>query len=337
MEQGFLACACAMSTATQPAIEKRMPAAGPESGSKRRPVTRSQIWAHFAMACFAAFVAGAFSMGALVADKVPPAVFDGFHFLIGSMILGVVASLLLQERMRWVRKAGWLYLLLGALTAALLVGLFFALHVTTVVSTSAVFMLVPVITAVFGYLALGQKPRPLILASLLVAGAGAGWVIYRGELDSLLSFDIGAGEAVFLFGCACHAAYAPLARRLNRGEPVLTFTFFILLATALCLGVYGARDIASTPWHELPVFAWIAIAYLSIFAAAGTFFVLQYASLKLSASKVFAYAYLIPVFVILYEGLTGRGWANASVAAGAAITVIALVVLALAPDEQPEA
>jgi drug/metabolite transporter (DMT)-like permease len=326
-----------MSTVTQHVIAKRMPAAKAKAAAKRRLVTRSQIWAHFAMLCFSAFVAGAFSMGALVADKVPPAVFDGFHFLIGSMIVGVVASLLLQERISWVRKAGWGYLLLGALTAGVLVSAFFAAHVTTMVSTSAVFMLVPVVIAAFGYLVLGQKPGLLVLASLLVAGAGAAWVIYRGELDALLSFDIGAGEAIFLFACACHAAYAPLARRLNRGGPALALTFFTLLAMAVCIGVYGARDIASTPWHELPIFAWIAIGYLSIFAAAGTFFVLQYASLKLSATKVFAYAYLIPVFVLVYEGMTGRGWTNASVAAGAAVTVVALVVLALVPDAQPDA
>jgi drug/metabolite transporter (DMT)-like permease len=285
------------------------------------------------MLFFAAFVAGSFSVGALVADRVGPAAFNAMRFMIGSMIVGIVASLVLQERMRWVPKASWRYLLLGGLMAAFMVTMFFALRITSPVSTSAVFMLVPLMTAFFGYLFLGQKPQPLVLASLVLAGAGAVWVIFRGDVEALLAFDIGKGEAIFLFGCACHAAYAPLVRRLNRGEPVLTFTFFTLVATALCLGFYGAREIAGTEWHELPVFVWIAIGYLSIFTTAGTFFLLQFASMRLPASKVFAYAYLIPTFVILYEGLAGHGWASASVAAGAAITVAGLAVLVLAPDE----
>lgn len=326
-----------MSTVTQHVVAKRMPPPRAKPGAKRRVLTRSQIWAHFAMLCFSAFVAAAFSIDALAGDRVGPAVLGAMHFLVGSMIVGVVGSLLVQERMRWLRKVRWPYLLLGALVAAGLVGLFFALHLASMVSTSAVFMAVPLITALFCHLALGQKPRPIVLASLLVAGVGAVWVIYRGNLDALLSFEVGAGEALFLFGCACHAAYAPLVRRLHRGEPLVAFTFFTLLAAAVCIGAYGVREMASTQWHELPTFAWIAIAYLSVFATAGTFFVLQYASLKLPASKVFAYAYLIPIFVLLYEGLAGDGWAGPSVAAGAAITLVALVVLFLVPEEQPDA
>lgn len=315
-----------MSTTVSQAANK------PNHAAKRRAMTRSQIWAHVAMLFFAAFVAGSFSIGALAADKIGPAAVNALRFTLGSIILGVVVSLALQERMRWVPTAPWRYLVLGALMSVFMVTMFFALQFTEPVATSAVFMLVPLMTAFFGYVFLGQKPQPLVLACLLVAGAGAVWVVFRGDLDALLSFDIGRGEAIFLFGCACHAAYAPLVRKLNRGEPVLAFTFFTLVATAICLGFYGAREILDTQWHELPVFVWIAIGYLAFFATAGTFFLLQFASMHLPASKVFAYAYLIPAFVILYEGLAGHGWASTSVAAGAGITVVALAVLVLAPD-----
>lgn len=310
-------------TETQPPVTRATLRARPRRG---------QIAAHVAMLFFAAFVAGSFSMGALVADKVGPAFINAIRFLIGAVIVGVVASLLLQERMRWVPTAPWRYLVLGGLMAVFMVTMFVALGTTDPVSTSAVFMLVPLMTAFFGYVFLGQKPSPLVLASLLVAGAGAVWVIFRGNLDRLLAFELGVGEAIFLFGCACHAAYAPLVRRLNRGEPVLAFTFFTLVGTAICLAIYGMSDILSTEWQKLPVFVWIAISYLAIFTTAGSFFLLQYASMKLPASKVFAYAYLIPIFVILYEGIVGHGWASASVAVGALVTVLGLVVLVFVPD-----
>ena len=317
-----------MSTAFSPASHAPAP-------SGRRRVTGSQIAAHVAMLFFAAFVAGTFSVGALVADKVGPAAFNALRFCIGSIIVGVVACFVLQGRMRWLPKTSWRHHLLGALMAAFMVTMFFAFEFTSPVSTSAVFMLVPLMSAFFGYLFLGQKPPALVLASLLLAGAGAAWVIFHGNLDALLAFDLGQGEAIFLFGCACHAAYAPLARRMNRGEPVLAFTFFTLVATGLCLGVYGARELAFTEWHKLPVFVWIALFYLTIFATAGTFFLLQFASMELPASKVFSYAYLIPVFVIVYEGLAGRGGADTGVVAGAAVTVLGLAILVLSPDPVP--
>jgi drug/metabolite transporter (DMT)-like permease len=185
----------------------------------------------------------------------------------------------------------------------------------------------------FGWLFLGEMPRPLVVASLVVAGAGAIWVIFRGDLEALLSFDIGSGELIFLVGVACHAAYAPLVKKFNRGEPVVAFSFWTLLATGLWIALYGARDIAATEWTALPGVVWIAVGYLSVFTTAGTFFLLQFAALRLPAAKVLAYNYLTPTFVILYEGLLGHGWTSASVLAGALVTVLGLVVLAVAPDE----
>ena len=54
--------------------------------------------------------------------------------------------------------------------------------------------------------------------------------------------------------------------------------------------------------------------------------------MRLPASKVLAYTYLTPCYIILFEGLLGHGWAGPSVAAGALVTVLGLVVLALSRD-----
>ncbi|MEP4115841.1 MAG: EamA family transporter, partial [Nitratireductor sp.] len=199
-------------------------------------------------------------------------------------------------------------------------------------STGAVFTLMPLMSAGFGYLFLGQVPRPLVVFSLVVAAAGAIWVIFRGDLDAILGFDVGRGEIIFFFGCACHAAYAPLVRKLNRGEPVLTFTFWTLMATGIVITAYGLREILGTAWAELPVIVWAVIAYLAVFTTAGTFFLLQFATLRLPASKVLAYGYLMPSIVILYEGMLGHGWVSASVAAGALVTVLALAVVVFSRD-----
>ncbi|MFT6657678.1 hypothetical protein [Maritalea sp.] len=45
-----------------------------------------------------------------------------------------------------------------------------------------------------------------------------------------------------------------------------------------------------------------------------------------------SYGYLTPSFIILIEGFSGRGWVNPSVAFGALVTVIALLVLAFAKE-----
>lgn len=286
---------------------------------------------HAAMILFSALVAGSFSLGALAAPHLAPAALNVARFAIGTTLMGCAALAILKGRMTGPR-APWRYLVLGALMAVFFVLMFVALRITDPISTGAVFTLMPLMAAGFGYLFLRQVPRPVAVASLIVAGAGTVWVIFKGDLDALLSFRIGRGEAIFAIGVACHAAYAPLVRKFNRGEPVLAFSFWTLLATGLCIALYGARDIAETDWTALPAVVWGAIVYLAIFTTAGTFFLLQYAALRLPASKVLAYNYLTPVFIIAYEGLLGHGWASLSVLIGALVTVAGLVMLALAPD-----
>lgn len=212
------------------------------------------------------------------------------------------------------------------------VTMFEALQIASPVSTGAVFTLMPLISAGFGVVFLAQRVSPRMMISLTIAAIGAIWVIFRGDLEALLSFNIGTGEAIFFIGVVAHGAYAPLVRRLNHGEPVVQFSFWTLAACALCLSIYAIYGIIETDWLNLPAVVYWAGLYLTIFTTALTFFLLQYASLRLPASKVMSYGYLTPSFIILIEGVSGRGWVNPSVAVGALITVLALAVLAFAKE-----
>ncbi|MDP3895698.1 MAG: DMT family transporter [Mesorhizobium sp.] len=290
-----------------------------------------KLLGHLAMLAFSAFVAASFSLGALAAPHVGPAAINAARFLFGTAIMGGVALFALKGNLAWPR-APWRYLVLGLLMAVFFVTMFAALQYTSPVATGAVFTLMPLASTFFGWIFLGQVPRAVVIASLVIAGAGAIWVIFRGDIAALLAFDVGRGEIIFFVGVLCHAAYAPLVRRFNRGEPVAAFTFWTLLATGLCIAIYGAGEIAGTEWSALPSVVWLAIAYLSVFTTAGTFFLLQYASMRLPASKTLAYGYLTPSFIILLEGLLGHGWVSASIAAGAAVTVLGLAVMTLARD-----
>lgn len=292
---------------------------------------RDKLLGHLAMLTFAAFVAGSFSLGALAAPHLGPSALNAARFVLGTSIMGGVALAAMSGRIGWPR-APWRYGVLGLLMAIFFVTMFWALQFTSPVATGAVFTLMPLASAFFGWIFLGQVPRGVVIASLVLAGIGSVWVIFRGDLNALLSFDVGIGEIVFFFGVLCHAAYAPLVRRFNRGEPVAVFSFWTLLATGLLIAIYGAREIAGTDWAAVPGIVWLAILYLSVFTTAGTFFLLQFASMRLPASKTLAYGYLTPSFIILYEGLLGHGWANAGILAGAAVTVAGLAVMAFARD-----
>jgi drug/metabolite transporter (DMT)-like permease len=292
---------------------------------------RQKLLGHLAMLVFATLVAGSYSIGAFAVPHIGPAAINAMRFLIGTSLMAIAAYVVLSGRVT-LPRAPWRFGLLGLLMAVFFITMFVALGLTTPVATGAVFTLMPLMSAFFGWLFLGQVPRGLVWASLVFAGLGAIWVIFDGDLDAIRAFDLGRGELIFVVGCACHAAYAPLVKRFSRGEPLVLFTMWTLFATGVCIAAYGAVEIARTDWMSLPAIVWIAIAYLAVFTTAGTTFLVQFAALRLPAAKVLAYTYLTPSFIIVFEGLLGHGWVNASVMAGALVTVLGLVVLALSRD-----
>lgn len=292
---------------------------------------REKLFAHLAMILFAILIAASFSLGKLAVPHIEPAPLNAFRFMLGTLLMGIFTYGVRRNRFA-MPEAPWRFGILGGLMAIYFLAMFVALTMTAPVATSAVFTLMPIMTAFFAYLILKQIIRPLVGVSLLVAGFGSIWVIFRGDFNAILSFDIGNGELIFLGGCVCHAIFAALIRKFSHGEPLSLTTFYILVATTIWITLYGAGSILTTNWMALPPIVWWTLAYLAIFPTAITFFLMQYASMRLPSSKVLAYGYLVPAFVIIYEGLAGHGWVSMSVVVGALVTILGLVVLALAPD-----
>lgn len=292
---------------------------------------REKLLGHVSMVLFAFLIAWSFSLGALAVPYIESAPLNAIRFVGATVLMGIVGSILLPGGVR-LPAAPWRFLVLGSLMATYFVTMFVALKITDPISTGAVFTLGPLMATLFGYFVLKQVPSRIILLSLLLAGFGSIWVIFKADIDAILAFKVGRGELIFLVGCAGHALYAPMVKRLNRGEPVMLFTFWTLAATMVWIAGYGASEIVATDWTALPAIVWWVIAYLAVFTTAGTFFLVQFASLRLPASKVLSYVYLTPVFIILQEGFLGHGWAGLPIMAGALITVLGLLVLAFSAD-----
>ena len=164
-------------------------------------------------------------------------------------------------------------------------------------------------------------------AALAIGAIGATWVIFRGDLAALAQFQIGRGEAIYFIGCVAHAIYAPMVRKLNRGEPAVVFSFGVMAAGFVILSLWGWRDVLATDWGALPAIVWICLIYVAVAASALTFVLLQYAALRLPSAKVMAYTYLVPTWVIGWELALGRPAPPMNVSGGILLTVLALFLL----------
>lgn len=281
---------------------------------------------HLAMLAFSALVAGSFSLGAMAAPFIDAAALTAVRFVIAALLVGVAAAAT-GGLTRKVWSAPWRYGVLGLLMAAYFVLMFEGLKTAPPVSTAAVFTLTPVMAAGFGWLLMRQRLTARMVLALALGASGALWVIFRADLSALLSFDLGRGEAIYFWGCMAHAIYTPMVRRLNRGESALAFTFCTLLGGCLLVTLWAAPALLVTNWVALPGIVWITLIYVAVVASAVTFVLVQYASLRLPSSKVMAYTYLTPSWVILWELALGRAPPPVAVLIGIGLTVAALWML----------
>ncbi len=281
---------------------------------------------HLAMLAFSALVAGSFSLGAMAAPLVSPAALTVARFALAGALVGA-AALATTGLPRSAARAPWRYLVLGALLAAYFVLMFEGLRTAAAVPTAAVFTLTPILAAGFGWLVLGQITTRRMALALALGALGALWVIFRGDWRTAIGLQVDHGEVIYFWGCVAHALYAPMVRRLNRGEPAVVFTFGMMLAGFALLCLWGWREVVETDWAALPPIVWICLVYVAVAASAMTFVLLQYAALRLPAAKVMAYTYLVPSWVILWEIALNHGAPPPVVLIGVVLTVIALALL----------
>ena len=289
-------------------------------------MTSPTVLSHGAMLLFSALVAGSFSLGHMIANEITPAALTALRFVIAAMILGV-----LVWRTCGVSRddlaALWRYLLLGGLMGAYFILMFEGLKTASAVSVSAVFTLTPALSAVFGYILLSQLVTSRIVVALGIGVVGALWVIFRADFNLILALDIGRGEGIYFLGCIAHAIYTPLVRKLNRGQSPVVLTFGTILGALVLALVYGFGDLIAMDYEGLRPIVWVTLIYLGVLASALSFLLIQYSTLHLPSSKVMAYTYLTPSWVILWELALRHPLPPLMVWLGVVATILALCLL----------
>ena len=289
-------------------------------------LTREEIRGHIAMLAFSALVAGSFSLGTRIANDIDPQAITSLRFVLAAIIMGLVAALQGELKPAYGRSS-WRYVVLGSLFTFYFVMMFEGLKSAPPVSAAAVFTLMPLMSAGFGFLLLSQVTTPRMALALAIAASGALTVIFRGDPEAMLAFDIGRGEVIYFIGCVAHALYTPLSRYLNRGEGAAVFTFGMLVGGSIPLVLLSLPQIAATDWTALSSLVWFTIGYITLISTAAGFFLLQFAALRLPSAKVMAYTYLTPAWVILWEVGFGGALPSVPVLGGILATCVALVML----------
>ena len=281
---------------------------------------------HLAMLGFSVLVAGSFSLGSIITNDISPIALTAVRFILAAIVIGIIA-ISTGSVTQAALKSPWRYLVLGGIFSVYFVLMFEGLKTATPVSTVAIFTLIPAVSAIAGFVILGQIVSSRIVVALIIGALGALWVIFRADIQLLSTFSIGRGELIFFVGCIAHAIMPILFRLLNRGENPLMVTFGLLISGAIILCIIGAREIIETDWIGLPTIVWVVIFYVSICASAITFVLLQFASMHLPATNVMAYTYLTPIWVLVWELFLGHSVPPLWVLGGVFLAVVSVTLL----------
>ncbi|MFP7755517.1 DMT family transporter [Thermodesulfobacteriota bacterium B35] len=281
---------------------------------------------HGLMLMAAGLVSTSFTVGKAIAPGLDPAVLTLFRFLIAALLM-----------LPWVRRRfgpglpDGRALLRYSLISGVLVGffwlMFLSLRYTTALNTGVLYTLVPGISSVYSALLLRERLGRYRLMALLLAMAGAIWVIFRGDISRLLAMDLNRGDLIFFAGCLLIALYTPLVKLLHRGESMIVMTFWVLVTGTFWLLLLSGNRLASISWSGVAPMVWAGIVYLAVFSTIVTFFLTQLATLYLGPTRVTAYSYLYPPYILLLDWIFGHGLPSLRTLAGVALILMAMVVV----------
>lgn len=265
---------------------------------------------------------GQFVAGRTVAPLLPPFTAGALRIAIAVGILLVLVRVLEGGLPRLDRRGVATMAALG-LTGVMLWNAFFfpALARVPAGRGALIMALNPVVTALGMWLVFGERLTRVSWLGIALALAGAAVVISRGDLPSLFTGALGAGE-LLLFGTVLAWVSYTL---IGRGALVRTSA----LAITTWAAVFGGAMLAvcallEQPWAAiaaLPAQGWLSIAYIAVFGTVLAFLFFTEGVRRIGPSRTAIFINFVPVFGVTFAALLLGEPVLASMIVGGAMVI----------------
>ena len=274
----------------------------------------------------ATLVATSFTVGKAVTHAMDPAVLTLLRFSLATLFF-----------LPYIRKrfglalpplsALFRYSVISFTLAGFFILMFISLRYTTALNTGVLFTLVPGISSLYAMALLKERLGRTRLLALFLAIPGAVWVLFHGEWARMMALELGRGDLIFLAACLLIGFYNPLVKLLYRDEPMAVMTFWVLATGCGWLMLAALPQIGQVPWSNVSLTTWGQILYLAVFCTIVSFFLSQWATLRLGPTRVMAYSYLYPPLILLIDWATGKGLPPLRVLPGVLLIALTMLVV----------
>lgn len=259
---------------------------------------------HGLMLLMVIFVASSFPVGALITTAMPPEIMMFIRFLMAASLFAPYVFVKHGLHLPTINQLKN-YTILSIPLVVFFWCMFEGLRYTSALNTGAIYTAVPAITAIYVFFINREKTSKRRSIGLLIGTIGAVWIVLRGDLMQLLTQQFNYGDSLFFIGCLFLAAYNPLIKKFYAGEAMEVMTFWVITIGSVWLLLLSIPSFKSVAWQGVSSSVYLGVLYLAVFTTLVTFFLLQIGTLSIGATRVAAYSFLTPVFVIVLNLFLG--------------------------------
>ena len=263
---------------------------------------------------------------AKLAGVIDPISISLYRFVIALVVLSVI--FVKKENRDSFIPTFWRGLIISLFYSFYFIGMFKALETTTVLNTSTIYTLVPLITAILSIYFFKNKISIKQFLVYFIAMIGTAIVIFKADISLMLSFSLNSGDAIFLMASISMAFYSIFLKTLQKKDDKLLVLVFNTLLGG-CIWMFLSMQIfdISFEWYKIEGELFYYILYLSIASTIVTLFLYQKSAIVLGSKKLMAYVYLSPAIVAIMSYFWIDTEITSGILLGIVISVFATVVL----------
>jgi|TARA_R110002050_G_scaffold54741_2_gene123766 drug/metabolite transporter (DMT)-like permease len=287
----------------------------------------NQIKAHILLLIATFLVAGSFIASQKLSGVIDPISLTLCRFVFASIILAPLIFINEKYRSK-VLSTLPRGMIIGFFYSLYFIGLFKALESTTALNTGTLFTLVPLLTATFAIFLLKQKIGLVQFITYFVGILGTCIVVFKGNLQLFLKFELNEGDIIFLFAIISMSLYSISTKFVHKkGDELIVLVFTTLLSGIIWMSIALVLMDIPLQWGKITGNLVYYMLYLIIGATIFTVYLYQQASINLGPKKVMAYVYINPACIALLMFITHGETIGLKVLIGILISSIATIIL----------
>ena len=235
-------------------------------------------------------------IGRGVVDIIPPIGLAFWRWVAVLPIFLVIAWPHLRKDLPLVKKNWKIVVVLALLSISIYNTLIYqGLTMTTAINSFLINTSRPVIIVLFSLIIFREKITVLMGAGLVLAFAGTGVIIIRGDLNVLQTLQLNTGDIWIFVATIAFALYTVLYPKRPNIHPASLLTACVLLGL-IFLTPFFIWETITVGYVPLRIETFGGVAYLAIISTAVAYMAYNQAVENIGANKAGLVSYLLPIF-----------------------------------------